>query len=191
MKKIVIKIITIITASLFALLLMSFILGWANKHFGQLSLEDEEYCIQNTCFKIGTKGGYAVVFKSEDGKKWEETFPNGKIYMYPQLVETVYYSVEISGNTVWVTEVAPAPGESDGEIVGIYYSQNLGVIWNKIPDELSRHYSMLTFDEKGNGKLITRDWNSANGEIIEYIRHYNKELESKEWILTNEIIRKF
>ena len=181
-KKIV-KVIVITTASLFVLLLTSFILGWVNKHFGQLYLGDEEYCVKNTCFKIGNKGGYNVVFKSEDGKKWEEIFPHGKLYMYPQLVKTVFYSFEISGNTVWIMDVAPAPGESDGEIVRIYYSQDLGVTWNIIPRELSRHYSMITFDENGNGKLITRDWDNVNGEIIMHINYYYKAPESNKWIL--------
>jgi len=180
------KVIAIITASLFALVLASFILGWATKHFGQLYLEDGECCVKNTCFTMGSKGGYPVLFKSEDGKKWEEIFPYGKLYVYPQFVKTVFYSFEVSGNTVWLMEVAPAPGESDGNIVGIYYSHDLGVTWNKIPFELSRHYSSLTFDENGNGKLITEDWENINSEIIMYINYYHKASESNEWILDNE-----
>jgi hypothetical protein len=193
MKKVIIikktvKIFATIIATLFALVLVSLILGWTTKHFGQLYLEDEEFCVKNTCFKMGTKGGYGVVFKSEDGKKWKETFPYGKFILFIPIFENiVFHSFETSGNTVWVTTIAPAPGESDGNIVGIYYSHDLGVTWNKLPHELSRHYSMLTFDENGNGKLITEYWENINGEIIMYINHYYKASESKEWILDNQI----
>ena len=174
-------------ASLFALVLASLILGWATKHFGQLYFEDEEYCVKNTCFKMGSKGGYPVLFKSGDGKEWEEIFLYGKVYLFiPIFGSPVFCSFETSGNTVWITSVAPAPGESNGEIVGIYYSQDLGVTWNVIPRELSSHYSMITFDENGNGKLITRDWDNVNGKIVEYIRYYYKASESNEWILGNE-----
>jgi hypothetical protein len=126
------------------------------------------------------KGKYPVVFKSEDRKIWKETFPKGKINMYPLFFETFYSSLEINSNTVWVTEIVPAPGELDGEIVGIFYSHDLGVTWNAIPYELCSLQPMITFDKNGYGRLV--DDRGGND-----VRYYHKMPESDEWILDNNI----
>ena len=133
-KKIV-KTVAIIIASIVvlvvALILVLFATGTINKRFGKLFLDDDTHCAENICFKTGIKGKFPVVYKSYDGKIWKETFPQRNIYIYP-LIESRYSSIEINGNTVWVTEIVPAPGETSGDVCGIYYSHDLGVTWHAI-----------------------------------------------------------
>ena len=62
------------------------------------------------------------------------------INIYP-LIESRYSSIEINGNTVWVTEIVPAPGETSGDVCGIYYSHDLGVTWHAI----SNVYTIISF----------------------------------------------